>query len=166
MKIANIYRLKVNNRGTRITNQICSKLTVKLSEQWFWAFIFFLCVTIFIFQSFLDLIFSSWYLIFDSFMLFRKDLHKVEFTGGKFKTIEWKMHLSKISMVNLKSWSNYLDTYWIMFIKGRCCTFVIASPRPSYSLMILVQNFMLIKSHIETWVWKSTELKIFIFKVL
>ena len=107
-----------------------------------------------------------WYLIFDSFILFRNYLHKAECTGGKFKTIEWKMYFSKIFMVKLKPWSNYLGNYWIMFIKGRYCTFVSLSPRPSYSLMILVQNFMLIRNHIETWVWKSTEMKLFTFKVL
>ena len=32
--------------------------------------------------------------------------------------------------------------------------------------MALLQNFMLIKSHIETWVWKSTETKLFTSKVL
>ena len=32
--------------------------------------------------------------------------------------------------------------------------------------MILVQNFMLIKNNIETWVWKSTETKLFTSKVL
>ena len=29
-----------------------------------------------------------------------------------------------------------------------------------FLLMILVQNFMLIKNHTETWVWKSTEMKL------
>ena len=42
------------------------------------------------------------------------------------------------------------------------CTFV----PPSFLLMILVQNFMLIKNHIVTWVWKSTETKLFTSKVL
>ena len=37
---------------------------------------------------------------------------------------------------------------------------------PLFLLMILVQNFMLIKNHIETWVWKSTETKLFTSKVL
>ena len=37
---------------------------------------------------------------------------------------------------------------------------------PLFLLMILVQNFMLIKNHIETWVWKSTETKLFTVKVL
>ena len=37
---------------------------------------------------------------------------------------------------------------------------------PPFLLMILVQNFMLIKNHIETWVWKSTEMKLFTVKVL
>ena len=37
---------------------------------------------------------------------------------------------------------------------------------PSFLLMILVQNFMLIKNHTETWVWKSTEMKLFTSKVL
>ena len=35
-----------------------------------------------------------------------------------------------------------------------------------YLLMILVQNFMLIKNRIETWVWKLTEKKLLTFKVL
>ena len=35
-----------------------------------------------------------------------------------------------------------------------------------FLLMILVQYFMLIKNHIKTWVWKSTENKLFTSKVL
>ena len=42
----------------------------------------------------------------------------------------------------------------------------IAVSYPLFLLMILVQNFMLIKNHIETWVWKSTEMKLFTVKVL
>ena len=38
--------------------------------------------------------------------------------------------------------------------------------RPPFLLMILVQNFMLIKNLIESWVWKSTETKLFTSKVL
>ena len=49
--------------------------------------------------------------------------------------------------------------------KGRLlwcyCTFL-----PPFLLMILVQNFMLIKIHIKTWVSKSAETKLFTFKVL
>ena len=41
------------------------------------------------------------------------------------------------------------------------CTFV--SP---FLLMILLQNLKLINNHIETWVWKSTKMKLFTFKVL
>ena len=37
---------------------------------------------------------------------------------------------------------------------------------PPFLLMILVQNFMLIKNHVEIWVWKSTEMKLFTVKVL
>ena len=37
---------------------------------------------------------------------------------------------------------------------------------PSFLLMILVLNFMLIKNHIETWVLKSTETELFTSKVL
>ena len=35
-----------------------------------------------------------------------------------------------------------------------------------FLLMILVQNLMLIKNHIEMWGWKSTETKLFTSKVL
>ena len=35
-----------------------------------------------------------------------------------------------------------------------------------FLLIILVQYFMLIKSHIKTWIWKSTENKLFASKVL
>ena len=49
----------------------------------------------------------------------------------------------------------------------RYCTFVTPLPPSAlFLLMILVQNFMLIKNHIETWVWKSTETKLFTSKVL
>ena len=41
-----------------------------------------------------------------------------------------------------------------------------SAPSPSFLLMILVQNSMVIKNHIETWVWKSTETKLFTTKVL
>ena len=34
----------------------------------------------------------------------------------------------------------------------------------SYSLMILVQNFMLINNHLKTWVWKSTVMKLLTLK--
>ena len=38
---------------------------------------------------------------------------------------------------------------------------------PFLLMIILVQNFiMLIKNHTETWVWKSTETKLFTSKVL
>ena len=37
---------------------------------------------------------------------------------------------------------------------------------PPFLLMILVQNFMLIKNHIKTWVSKSTETKLLTFKDL
>ena len=45
----------------------------------------------------------------------------------------------------------------------RLCVFSMFSP---LFLMILVHSFMLIKNHIETWVWKSAEMKLFTFKVL
>ena len=142
MKLAN----KVNNRDTRITSEICSKLTIKLSEQWFWAFICFLCVAFFIFQSFLDLIFSSWYLIFDSFILFKKDFYKVECTRGRIKTLEWKMHLSmQMSMVILNHEVTTLIIIELCSLKGAIAHFYPYPPAPLYSLMILVQNFMLIK---------------------
>ena len=38
--------------------------------------------------------------------------------------------------------------------------------RTPFLLMILVQNFMLINNHIETWVWKSKEIKLLNFKNL
>ena len=49
------------------------------------------------------------------------------------------------------------------------CTFLLAStplPPHTFLLMILVQKFMLIKNHIETSFWKSTETKLFTSKVL
>ena len=45
----------------------------------------------------------------------------------------------------------------------RLCVFSMFS---SLFLMILVHNFMLIKNHIESWVWKSAEMKLFTFNVL
>ena len=42
----------------------------------------------------------------------------------------------------------------------------IALSYPPCFLMILVENFMLIMNHIETWVWKSTKRKLFTSKVL
>ena len=36
---------------------------------------------------------------------------------------------------------------------------------PNILLMIVVQNFMLIKNQIEAWLWKSTEMKLLAFKV-
>ena len=60
-----------------------------------------------------------------------------------------------------------IDTnQWVSMEKGCYCTFV----PPLFWLMILVQTFMLINNHIETWVWKSTEIKSYsslkFFKVL
>ena len=62
-------------------------------------------------------------------------------------------------------------------INNLCCNLVVLKKvgktlallhfrTPLFLLMILVQNFMLIKNHIETWVWKSTETKLFTSKVL
>ena len=36
---------------------------------------------------------------------------------------------------------------------------------PLFLKIITVVNVMLIKSHIETWVWKSIEIKLLMFKV-
>ena len=52
--------------------------------------------------------------------MFRKSFHEVEYfhevgcTGGWFKTMEWKMHFSKTSMMELKLWVTNLDN-WIKF---------------------------------------------------
>ena len=73
---------------------------------------------------------------------------------------------SNSSNLNFNKFSNILGIKITVFDFSITYFGAIALSYPPFLLMILVQNFMLIKNHIETWVWKSTETKLFTSKVL
>ena len=55
------------------------------------------------------------------------------------------------------AWSYLIIVHWQQYQNVGA----IALSYPNFLLMILLQNFMLIKNHIETWIWKLTEIKLF-----
>ena len=88
----------------------------------------------------------------------------IEEIASGFPVVNWKFP----GVIKKKSCGTYKSLGFRPSNLRSYCTFV--PPRPPFLLIILVQNFMLIKNHIQTRVWKSTDMKLLsllkFFKIL